>query len=131
MSLTDPLANSYSKEAAERWPEEYVASNLKLKSMSKEDQQKLFQLGSENIKDVADAYLLQKAADSNEVQDLIKIHYNWVSVFWVPNKEAYIGLGQMYVSDPRFTQNYDKYAPGCAAFMAQAMQIFAEQNLSN
>ena len=131
MSITDPLANSYSKEAAERWPEEYVASNLKLKSMSKEDQQKLFQLGSENIKDVADAYLLQKAADSKEVQDLIKIHYNWVSVFWVPNKEAYIGLGQMYVSDPRFTQNYDKYAPGCAEFMAQAMQIFAEQNLSN
>ena len=80
-------ADSYAKEAAERWPEEYVASNLKLKSMSKEDQQKLFNLGSENIKDVADAFLLQKPAESKEVQDLIKIHYNWVSVFWVPTKE--------------------------------------------
>ena len=123
--------DSYAKEAAERWPEEYVASNLKLKSMSKEDQQKLFNFGRENIKDVADAFLLQKPAESKEVQDLIKIHYNWVSVFWVPTKDAYIGLGQMYVSDPRFTQNYDKYAPGCAEFMAQAMQIYAEQNLSN
>ncbi len=121
----------YAEEAAQRWPEEYVASNLKFKSMSKEDQQKLFKVGSNNIKDIADVYMLQKTADSKEVQDLVKIHYNWVSVFWVPKKDAYIGLGQMYVSDPRFTQNYDKYAPGCAQFMAEAMQIYAEQNLSN
>lgn len=127
MSITNP----YEQEAAQRWPKEYVESNLKLKSMSEEDQQKLFKLGSDNIKDVADAFILQKAADSAEVQKLIKIHYNWVSVFWTPTKDAYIGLGAMYVSDPRFTQNYDKYAPGCAAFMAKAMSIYAGENLSN
>ena len=60
--------NSYAEEAAQRWPVEYVESNLKLKSMSKEDQQKLFKLGSDNIKDIADAFVLQKAADSAEVQ---------------------------------------------------------------
>lgn len=123
--------NSYAEEAAQRWPKEYVESNLKLKSMSKEDQQKLFKLGSDNIKDIADAFVLQKAANSPEVQKLVKFHYNWVSVFWTPTKDAYIGLGQMYVSDERFTQNYDKYAPGCAAFMAQAMDIYAQENLSN
>jgi hypothetical protein len=123
--------NSYAEEAAQRWPKEYVESNLKLKSMSKEDQQKLFKLGSDNIKDIADAFVLQKAANSPEVQKLVKIHYNWVSVFWTPTKDAYIGLGQMYVSDERFTQNYDKYAPGCAVFMAQAMDIYAQENLSN
>ena len=127
MSITNP----YEQEAAQRWPKEYVESNSKLKSMSEEDQQKLFKLGSDNIKDVADAFILQKAADSAEVQKLIKIHYNWVSVFWTPTKDAYIGLGAMYVSDPRFTQNYDKYAPGCAAFMAKAMSIYAGENLSN
>ncbi len=124
-------ANSYAEEAAQRWPKEYLESNLKLNSMSKEDQQKLFKLGSDNIKDIADAFVLQKAANSPEVQKLVKIHYNWVSVFWKPTKDAYIGLGQLYVSDERFTQNYDKYAPGCAAFMAQAMDIYAQENLSN
>ena len=123
--------NSYAEEAAQRWPVEYVESNLKLKSMSKEDQQKLFKLGSDNIKDIADAFVLQKDADSIEVQSLVKIHYNWVSVFWTPTQDAYIGLGAMYVTDERFTQNYDKYAPGCAAFMAEAMQIYAQENLSN
>ena len=123
--------NSYAKEVESRWPKEYVESNLKLKSMSKADQKKLFELGDENIKNVADAFVMQKAASSNEVQSLIKVHYNWVSVFWKPNKDAYIGLGKMYVEDPRFSINYDKYAPGCAEFMAEAMQIYAQENLTN
>jgi hypothetical protein len=123
--------NSYAKEAESRWPKEYVESNLKLKSMSKADQKKLFELGDENIKNVADAFVMQKAASSNEVQSLIKVHYNWVSVFWKPNKDAYVGLGKMYVEDSRFSVNYDKYAPGCAEFMAEAMQIYAQENLTN
>jgi len=123
--------NLYAKEAESRWPKEYVESNLKLKSMSKADQKKLFELGEENIKNVADAFVMQKDALSEEVQRLIEVHYNWVSVFWKPSKDAYIGLGQMYVEDPRFSVNYDKYAPGCAEFMAKAMQIYAQENLIN
>lgn len=123
--------NPHAKEAEERWPSEYLASNLKLKSMSKEEQEELFELGRVNIKKVAEAYIDNKLASSDEVQRLIDIHYNWVSVFWKPNKDAYTGLGKLYVEDPRFTENYDKYATGCAAFMAQAMQIYADKNLSN
>lgn len=123
--------NLYAKEAESRWPKEYVESNLKLNSMSKSDQKKLFELGEENIKDVADAFVMQKESLSEEVQRLIEVHYNWVSVFWKPSKDAYIGLGQMYVEDPRFSVNYDKYAPGCAEFMAKAMQIYAQENLTN
>jgi hypothetical protein len=126
--IINPL---YAKEAQSRWPKEYVESNLKLKSMSKSDQKKLFELGNENIKNVADAFVMEKDASSEEVQRLIEVHYNWVSVFWKPNKDAYIGLGKMYVDDPRFSINYDKYAPGCAEFMAKAMQIYAQENLNN
>ena len=126
--IVNPL---HAKEAESRWPKEYVESNLKLKSMSKSDQKKLFELGEENIKDVADAFVMEKDASSEEVQRLIEVHYNWVSVFWKPSKDAYIGLGQMYVEDPRFSVNYDKHAPGCAEFMAKAMQIYAQENLTN
>jgi hypothetical protein len=37
----------------------------------------------------------------------------------------------MYVDDLRFSINYEKYAPGCAEFMAKAMQIYAQENLTN
>jgi hypothetical protein len=123
--------NIYAKEAAERWPIEYVESNLKLKAMSKQEQKKLFQAGNENIKRIAAAFIDQKESSSQLVQALIKEHYQWVSNFWKPSKDAYIGLGRLYVEDPRFTQNYDKYAPGCAEFMADSMQIYAQENLVN
>lgn len=123
--------NIYANEAAERWPIEYVESNLKLKAMSKQEQKKLFQAGNENIKRIAAAFIDQEESSSQLVQDLIKEHYQWVSNFWKPSKDAYIGLGRLYVEDPRFTQNYDKYAPGCAEFMATSMQIYAQENLAN
>lgn len=123
--------NIYANEAAERWPIEYVESNLKLKAMSKQEQKKLFQAGNENIKRIAAAFIDQEESSSHLVQALIKEHYQWVSNFWKPSKDAYIGLGRLYVEDPRFTQNYDKYAPGCAEFMAASMQIYAQENLAN
>jgi hypothetical protein len=49
--------NIYAKEAAERWPIEYVESNLKLKAMSKQEQKKLFQAGNANIKRIAAAQI--------------------------------------------------------------------------
>ena len=49
--------------------------------------------------------------------------------FWTPNKAAYIGLGEMYVTDERFTAFYDKIAPGLASFMKHSMTIWANNNL--
>ena len=121
----------YAKEAQARWPKEYAESNSNLNSISKSDQQKLFEAGTQNIKNMADAFIAKQSAASNEVQELIDIHYNWVCKFWTPTKDAYIGLGKMYVEDSRFSINYDKYAPGCAEFMAQAMHIYAQENLNN
>ena len=123
--------NIHAKEAEERWPIEYVESNLKLKAMSKDVQKKLFEAGSENIEKIASAFIDKQDATSKQVQSLINMHYQWVSNFWKPSKAAYIGLGKLYVEDPRFTINYDKYAPGCAEFMADAMQIYAQENLAN
>ncbi|MFE3471348.1 MULTISPECIES: MerR family transcriptional regulator [unclassified Streptomyces] len=42
-----------------------------------------------------------------------------------------IGLGEMYVADPRFGKNYDRYGDGTAAFVRDALTIHAEQRLSD
>jgi DNA-binding transcriptional MerR regulator len=41
--------------------------------------------------------------------------------FYRCSKELHRGLGEMYVADPRFTQNIDKRAPGLAQFMRDAI----------
>ena len=40
--------------------------------------------------------------------------------------EAFAGVGQLYVSDPRFTENVDQYGEGLSQFLAEAMRIYAE-----
>ena len=41
--------------------------------------------------------------------------------------EAFAGVGQLYVSDERFTQNIDRYGQGLSTFLAEAMSIFAQR----
>jgi hypothetical protein len=126
------MANDlYSQEAKSRWPKEYEISNTKLSSLTKAEQVELFQIGNRNIKQIALAFLSNQSAGSIEVQKLVSEHYQWICNFWQPNKDSYIGLGSMYVEDPRFAQNYESQAIGSAEFMFKALQIFAQEHLSN
>jgi hypothetical protein len=121
----------YSQEASSRWPKEYELSSSKLSSLTDHERDELFQFGHENIKQLAIAFSSNLQADSIEVQNLVKEHYQWICNFWKPNQDAYIGLGKMYVEDPRFAQNYESLASGCAEFMCRAMKIYAQEHLSN
>jgi hypothetical protein len=38
-----------------------------------------------------------------------------------------LGLGEMYVTDPRFAANYEKHGMGTAAFVRDAIAVFAER----
>lgn len=125
------LNDLYSQEAKSRWPKEYEISNKKLSSLTKAEQVELFQIGNRNIKQIALAFLSNQSAGSIEVQKLVREHYQWICNFWQPNKDSYIGLGRMYVEDPRFAQNYESHAVGCAEFMFKAIEIFAQEHLSN
>lgn len=41
--------------------------------------------------------------------------------------EIYRGLGDLYVEDPRFTKNIDKYQQGLAAFFKEAIHYYCNQ----
>lgn len=45
-------------------------------------------------------------------------------------KDYFIGLGQMYADDPRFGKNYDQHAEGGAAYVRDAMKVYADRNLA-
>ena len=51
----------------------------------------------------------------------------WLCFFWNSySKEAHIGITQMYVDDPRFTEYYEKIAPGAAVFLRDAVAIYCK-----
>ena len=65
----------------------------------------------------------------NEVQNLMDEHYNWLKRTWIPTKESYLGLAELYQT-PDFRKFYDKLHPDLLEFMLKAMKIFAENKLS-
>jgi DNA-binding transcriptional MerR regulator len=69
------------------------------------------------------------AADSNEVQGLVKKHHANVSKFWKPNRAQYIGLGEMYCAHGDFRKMYDGFHPQLAEYLSAAIKIWAEKHL--
>ena len=123
------LLSMYTDEAQQRWPDQYKESQQRLDRLSKEEQQALFNQGDQNSEEIAQLFKAGLSPEHDEVQAVIAKHYEWVSAFWTPSKAAYIGLGEMYVTDERFTAFYDKIAPGLASFMKHSMTIWANNNL--
>ena len=69
---------------------------------------------------------------SPEVQTIIRRHCLWLKDFWTPNRQSYIGLGQLYVELEwkKVFGPHDHHHPHLAQFLAEAMKFFAEQELS-
>ncbi|WP_040793896.1 MerR family transcriptional regulator [Nocardia higoensis] len=120
----------YKDEVIERWGEQaYTSSDTWWRSLSEERKQRF---GQDAI-DIAAAYGRAHAAglpvDSDEVRAITARHRDWVSAGWGQREvpaDAFIGLGEMYVTDPRFGANYDKHGEGTAAYVRDAMKSYAE-----
>jgi DNA-binding transcriptional MerR regulator len=125
--LVDDNEKQFGQESRERYGDEAVnKSNQKVQGMSPEKYNEVSQLSTELMETLQAAFktgdpageLAQKAAD---------LHRQWLSFYWDSySKEAHVGLAQMYVNDERFTAYYDEKQPGTAAFLRDAVVIYAK-----
>lgn len=117
----------YAEEAKERWghTDAYKQSRERVAKMSKEDFARIGAEGDDITRKLA--ALSDRDPADPEVQEQIRRHYDWLKHFYEPNPELYRGLGAMYADDPRFAANYDKYKPGLAAFIRDAMHAFSDR----
>ena len=120
----------YEQEVTERWGREaYEKGDRWWRSLSDADKNAFLQQQLDIATDYGRAHLAGGSADSDEVQAITQRHFEWLSITTNPTKEYFIGLGEMYVADPRFTANYDRHGDGTAAFVRDAMKVYAERNL--
>lgn len=108
------------------------ASKIKMKDWTEEDWNKFHQEWDLICKGLANLLGKKLKANSPEVQELIRRHYQWLPWHDTCTKEAYIGLGQGYTEfewKKAFSQ-YDPRHPHLAKFMAEAMREFAEKELA-
>lgn len=121
--------NPYEAEARERWGDEAVdASYQRMRGWSEADAEKA-RTGYTRVHEGL-AALKAEGVDvlAPGVQELIQLHYEIISLFWTPNKDAYKGLGQMYVDDERFQATIG--GAELTEYLRDAMNVYADARLS-
>jgi len=120
----------YADEVTQRWGRDaYDRADRWWRSLSDADKRAFQQQQADIARDFGRAKETGRAADSEEVQAITRRQYDWLSITSDVTHDYFVGLGQMYVDDPRFTAAYDRHAPGTAELVRDAMQVFADRHL--
>lgn len=120
----------YAAEARERYGDEAVEAQRRAAGWDDATAARIAAEGDAVHRDMAAAMRAGTAVDDPAVQEIVAHHHAWVSHFWTPGRDAYTGLGRLYVDDERFTASIDATAPGLAAYLCDAMAVYARERLS-
>lgn len=119
----------YGKEIREKYGEDEISySYNKMKKMTPDEYKELEKLSLEVNEAIKAAFATNDPA-GELAQKACELHKKWIQFFWKNySEEAHMNLVQMYVDDARFTEYYDKIAPGSAVFLRDSMKIFTSED---
>jgi DNA-binding transcriptional MerR regulator len=120
----------YEEEAKRRWgdTEAYKISKQRTAGYTKQDWEKLGQEAGEIYKEFAALIAAGTAPDSPAAMDAAERHRQHISQWFYPcAKGMHRGLGELYVNDPRFTANIDRFGAGMSQYMCSAFRANAER----
>lgn len=117
--------------------EKLVVQSVKKPTRIAQDVEKRGKAYYDNIVQTAHAlfkelvHCMEKGLDPKavEVQKIIKKHHALAEQTHEATKEVYKALAQLYVEHPEFRKQLDPFHPNLASYMAEAMNVFADQKL--
>jgi DNA-binding transcriptional MerR regulator len=127
MSEIEKHQAKYAEEARQKYgnSDAYKESKRKTSQYSKEDWAKITAEQDENYKRIA-AFIDKDPADPEVQKAIEKNRQHITNYFYNCTPEIFRGLGDLYVNDERFTANIDKYKPGLAKFLREAILIYCD-----
>ena len=126
----DEDPSQYADEAEQRWGETdaYKESQRRVSSYTKDDWLRIKEEGADVERRLAAALASGAPADSEEAMDAAEAHRLQIDRwFYETSYEMHRGLGDMYIADPRFTEHYEKVAPGLAQYVRDAIHANADR----
>jgi MerR family transcriptional regulator, thiopeptide resistance regulator len=123
--------NPYEAEARERWGDQVIdESYAKMRQWTPEQAEQArtgFARASTAVRELRDS---GAPVDDRRVQDAVAGLYEWLTLFWTPDRAAFIGLADMYVDDERFRRNIGQGDDQFVEYLRDAMKAYAEARLS-
>ncbi|BDH15937.1 MerR family transcriptional regulator [Streptomyces hygroscopicus] len=124
--------DAYAAEAEERWggTDAYKESQRRAAAYTKDDWKRLTAEFDALHRAMADLLAQGVPADSEAAMDVAEEHRRFISgTYYDCPYEMHSGLGEMYVTDERFTATYEAIRPGLAVYMRDAMLANAVRHL--
>ena len=118
---------AYGKEVREKYGDDAMDShNQRLSGMSQREW--------EETRQTEEAYkaALRRAVAAGDpagadAKEAVRLHAAWLAHYWAKGTvtpDAHTGMAELYVQDQRFTDYYERVAPGCAAFLLEAVKAY-------
>jgi DNA-binding transcriptional MerR regulator len=118
----------YEAEVTERWghTDAYQESARRTARYSKDEWKQIKAEGDGVARELADRLAAGANPDDAAVQALVERHRLQIDRWFYPcSVEMQVNLGEMYVADLRFSAAYDRYRPGLARFLRDAIRVRA------
>jgi len=123
--------SSYEEEVKERWggTREYEESARRTRGYTKDDWNKVTAEAAAVSQAFADLMAAGVPSTDPRAMDAAERHRVHITRwFYACSYEVQMGLGEMYVADPRFAANYEKVRPGLAAYVRDAIKANAARS---
>ena len=120
--------DAYTEEVEERWgdTDAYQESARKTARYTKDDWLRIQQESADLMGRWLAAFDAGTPAESQAAMDLAEQHRQQIGKFFYNcTFEIHVGLAEMYLADPRFTQHYEDQRPGLAQYVHDAIMANA------
>jgi DNA-binding transcriptional MerR regulator len=120
--------DTHAPEVEERWGDSDVfrESQRRTARYGKADWQRMKAESAVPIDALVEAMRSGLPADAGEAMDAAERHRQHISRwFYECTPEIHVGLGDMYVADPRFMATYERISPGLATYLRDAIRANA------
>ncbi|GHA96512.1 MULTISPECIES: MerR family transcriptional regulator [Streptomyces] len=122
----------YEREVTERWGREaYAEGDRWWRGLSREERADFQGVHDAIARDYGAAREAGLDAGGEAVQHIAGRHCAWLAGTTTVTRSYVTGLAGMYVADPRFGKNYDRYGDGTAVFVRDALTIYAQHRLTD
>ena len=120
--------DDYADEVEERWgdTDAYKESHKRTSRYTKEDWLAIKAEAEAATTRMIEAMKAGEPPESEAAMDAAEAHRQHISRwFYECSYQMHVGLGEMYVADPRFTKTYEDMAEGLAAYTSAAIRANA------
>ena len=117
----------YAEEARQKYDPKLVDEvNRKVSKWSKKKWDAVRSEGDEVLRQLA--VLKGKPVNGPAVQALVARYHAHLNNFYQVSAAVYRGLGSLYVEDPRFRKNFDRFGSGLADYLKKAIEYYCDKS---